>query len=114
MAEFSEISEVLRLLGISGNLSGHRLTAAAVLLTIERPERLLSVTKELYPAVARQYDSAWRCVERAIRSAAKRAWERNPRYLTELARYPIDQAPTSSEFVDILASYFLRSEAAVQ
>ena len=90
------------------------LAAAAVLLTIERPERLLSVTKELYPAVARQYDWTWRCVERAIRSAAKRAWERNPRYLTELARYPIDQAPTSSEFVDILASYFLRSEAAVQ
>ncbi len=110
MTALSEIGEVLRLLGVSRNLSGHRLTAAAVLLTIEKPERLLSVTKELYPAVAVQYDCSWQCVERAIRSAAARAWLRNPQYLTQLARYPLSGAPTSSEFVDILASYFLRSE----
>ena len=41
MADLSEISEVLRLLGVGGNYSGQRLTAAAVLLTIgeQRPDR---------------------------------------------------------------------------
>ena len=108
MAELSEIGRVLRLLGDGGNCSGHRLTAAAVALTLEEPDRLLYVTKRLYPVVARQYDCSWQCVERAIRSAAHRAWSRNPRYLMELARYPLDGAPTSSEFVDILYGYFTR------
>ena len=111
MADLSEIREVLRLLGVGGNYSGQRLTAAAVLLTIGEQDRLLRVTKRLYPAVGQQFGCDWRRVERAIRSAAKRAWERNPEYLTELARYPLNGPPTSSEFVDILASYFLRDGA---
>ena len=44
MAELSEIGRVLRLLGVGGNCSGHRLTAAAVALTLEEPDRLLYVT----------------------------------------------------------------------
>ena len=110
MADFPEISEVLRLLGIGGNYSGHRLTAAAVILTIKDPDRLLYVTNHLYWPVAQQHGCSWQCVERAIRSAAKRAWERNPDYLKELARYPMEKAPTASEFVDILASHFLRTD----
>ena len=39
MAELSEIGRVLRLLGVGGNCSGHRLTAAAVALTLEEPDR---------------------------------------------------------------------------
>ena len=93
MADFPEISEVLRLLGIGGNYSGHRLTAAAVILTIKDPDRLLYVTNHLYWPVAQQHGCSWQCVERAIRSAAKRAWERNPDYLKELARYPMEKRP---------------------
>ena len=114
MPDIAEISEVLRLLGIGGNRSGHRFTASAVMLALEEQDLLLGVTKQLYPAVAAHYNCKWQRVERGIRSAAARAWKCNPAYLMELARYPMVKAPTSSEFVDILASYFLRSEAAVQ
>ena len=113
MAECSEIGETLRLLGISGNLRGHRFTAAAVLLALEKPERLLGVTKELYPVVAAQFGCSWHCVERGIRSAAARAWRKNPQYLMQLAGYPLDGAPTASEFVDILVGYFQRRGAPI-
>ena len=110
MADLSEISALLRLLGVGGNCSGHWLTATAVFITVEEPDRLLYVTKRIYPVVARQHNCTWQCVERAIRSAAKRAWDRNPELLLKLAHYPLGGAPTSSEFIDILASYFLHRE----
>lgn len=108
MADLSEISDALRLLGIGGNCNGHKISATAVMLAIEDPDRLLYVTKHLYSAVAQRCNCSWQCVERAIRSSSKRAWERNPAYLKELARYPIDAAPTASEFIDILANAFSR------
>ena len=111
VAGLSEIGEVLRLLGVGGNCSGHRITAEAVLLVSKEPDRLLNVTKQVYQVVGQRCGCSWQGVERAIRSAAKRAWLRNSRYLIELARYPLEGPPTSSEFIDILSSYFLRNSS---
>ena len=109
MTDISEVGEILRLLGIGGNFSGHRFTAAAVMLTMREPDRLLYVTKLIYEAVGQQFGCSWQGVERAVRFSSRRAWTRNPQYLMELARYPLEGPPTSSEFIDILASHFLRS-----
>ena len=110
MTDIAEVGEILRLLGIGGNYSGHRFTVAAVLLARREPDRLLYVTKMIYETVGQQFGCSWQGVERAIRFAARRAWTRNPQYLAPLARYPLEGPPTSSEFIDILASHFLRSE----
>ena len=106
----TEINHLLRLLGIGANYSGQRITAAAVTLSIQEPERLLHVTKELYPLVAEQFGCTWQAVERSIRSSANRAWARNPQFLASLARYPMSQAPTASEFIDILFSYIVHNQ----
>ena len=111
VADSSAIREVLRLLGVGGNFSGHRITAEAVWLVANEPDRLLNVTKQVYQVVGQQCGCSWQGVERAIRSASNRAWLRNAPYLAQLARYPLEGPPTSSEFIDILASYFRRKHS---
>ena len=110
----TEINHLLRLLGIGANYSGQRITAAAVTLVIQNPERLLHVTRDLYTPVAQQFNCSWQSVERSIRSSANRAWERNPQFLASLARYPMSQAPTASEFIDILFSHIVHNNIPVK
>ena len=50
----------------------------AVKLCCERPERLLMVTKWVYPEVAKHYQTNGRAVERNIRTVGKVLWEQKP------------------------------------
>ena len=43
--------------------------------------------------------------ERNVRTAVSRAWQVNPELLRAVAGYPLDAAPTASEFIEMLASY---------
>ena len=60
-------------------------TAFAVHLCIEQPERMLLVTKRVYPDVAKQYKTNWKAVERNIRTVSWIVWEQNRSYLEKLA-----------------------------
>lgn len=66
----AEIATELQGVGITANYSGFFYTSYAVYLAARQPERLLLVTKWLYPEVAEQYHKAWKNVERGISSAA--------------------------------------------
>ena len=79
------VYDLLYRLGITANYTGFFHSAYAVCLVLEQPERLLLVTKWLYPEVARHYATTPGRVERNIRTAAAAAWERNPQLLSELA-----------------------------
>ena len=110
-ADLSDIYNLLRLLGIGANYRGYHVCAVAVKLCMEDSNYLLLVTKNLYPEVAKICGCSWRAVERAIRTTAARAWERNPQLLTEIARYPLTQPPTASDFIDMLSDYLSRQPA---
>lgn len=72
---------LLHRLGVTENYKGFRYAAyAAALCALER-ERLLLVTKLLYPDVARRFGTTWKAAERDLRTVAAIAWTQNRDYL---------------------------------
>lgn len=83
-------------LGATANYRGFSYTAYAVLLCVQQQDRLLLVTKWLYPDVAKRYGTNWKAVERNIRTVITVVWEQNRAMLEGLARRPLLQRPCAS------------------
>lgn len=107
-----KVYDLLYRLGATAHYTGFCYTACAVRLCAERQERLLLVTKRLYPEVAKQYKTNWRAVERNIRTIISVAWKNNRALLEKLARRPLGRKPCATEFLAILSAAVLRGEAA--
>ena len=103
------IQDTLRLFGITRCYKGFQHTAYAIFLEVQDDSCLEAVTKEIYMATASHLNCTWTAVERNIRTAVARAWKINRPLLAEIAGYPLACIPTASEFIEILASYILRS-----
>ena len=106
------INNILYRLGITARYRGYFYVSYAVCLAIKQPERLLMVTKWLYPDVAKRFDTTWSCVERNIRTVADLSWKNNRDLLEVMARVPLNQKPTPSQFLGILARYKSSNKAA--
>lgn len=104
------IQETLRLLGITRCYKGSKHIEFAVTLVVSEEDRLEAVTKEIYMETASHFHCKWGAVERNIRTAVARAWEVNPKLLRKMAGYPLARTPTASEFIEIIASYMMRSD----
>ena len=96
------IYDLLRGLGLTADYTGFFYTSYAVWLCLQQPERLLLVTKWLYPAVAKHYGTTWKNVERDIRTVIARVWQNNPQFLAELAGIPLIEKPRPAKFLAIL------------
>uniref|UniRef100_UPI002FE6D728 sporulation initiation factor Spo0A C-terminal domain-containing protein n=2 Tax=Enterocloster clostridioformis TaxID=1531 RepID=UPI002FE6D728 len=72
------------------------------MLMKEDEERIHSVTKCLYPEIAKRYQTSCNSVERNIRTLSQVAWRSQPRLLQKLAGHTLDRRPTSSQFLAIL------------
>ena len=62
------VRDLLYCLGVTEKYVGFPHTLYAVRLSIQQPERLMLVTKWLYPDVAKQYHTSWQNVEKNIRN----------------------------------------------
>ena len=98
------IYDLLYQLGVTANYTGFFHMAYAISLCAEQPDRLLLVTKWLYPEVARQYGTNWKAVERNIRTVSCIIWRENQSLLEELAHRRLDQRPRNAEMLSILVS----------
>ena len=94
-------------LGATANYRGFSYTAYAVLLCVQQQDRLLLVTKWLYPDVAKRYGTNWKAVERNIRTVITVVWEQNRAMLEGLARRPLLQRPCAAQFLSILSNSLL-------
>lgn len=99
-----EIYDLLYQLGVTANYTGFFHTAYAVSLCAEQPNRLLLVTKWLYPEVAKQYKTTWKAVERNIRTVSVIIWQENRPLLERLAHRNLPQKPRATQMLAILAS----------
>ena len=97
-----DIFDLLYRLGISANYTGFFQTARAIELCRAEPERLLRVTKRVYPEVAGQCGTGWGAVERNIRTVCGVAWKYYRPLLEHLARRPLPQKPNNTQFLAIL------------
>ena len=107
-----EIDNLLRRLGVGSNYYVFQITSEAVGMVLKDFDKLLFVTKELYPEVAARCNCSVYSVERNIRTVARVAWQRNPELLISIAQYPMTVPPSASQFIDILAAYLSRKSAA--
>ena len=107
-----EIFSLLYDLGVRADTTAFFHTAYAVRLVAEQPQKLLLVTKWLYPEVARHYHTNWKAVERNIRRLAKTVWEKEPNALAAFASRPLLGRPTTSQFIGILAKQLSKYNAA--
>lgn len=105
------IKELLQDLGIPRTYLGFKHLSYSVLVAMENEDRLLSVTKSLYPVVAAKFQTNATCVERNLRTVIKVCWERGNRpLLNEIAGYEILQKPSTGEFISMLAVYLERRQ----
>ena len=101
------ISDIMRQIGVPAHIKGYQYLRTAIKLSVEDPEMLGSVTKLLYPTVAKLYNTTSSRVERAIRHAIEVAWDRGDvDVLSSYFGYTIQSQrgkPTNSEFIAMIA-----------
>ena len=61
------ISDIMHQIGVPAHIKGYRYLRYAIIKSIENPELMSSVTKVLYPSVAKEFGTTPSRVERAIR-----------------------------------------------
>jgi len=109
----SEVTTVMHQIGIPAHVKGYQYIREAILMVVEDVSLLGAVTKELYPGIAKKYDTASSRVERGIRHAIELAWERGQKdTLKQIFGYSMNierQKPTNSEFIAVLADKFRMS-----
>ncbi len=101
------ITEIMLDIGVPAHLKGYHYLRDAILLTGRDMEVVSSVTKLLYPAVARRFKTTDQKVERAIRNAIEVSWNRgNVETFEEMFGYSAASGktrPTNSEYIARIA-----------
>lgn len=103
----NSIASLLHKTGMSANIKGYGYLKYAVLLIVEDKSYKNSITKKLYPDVAKYFNVSSASVERAIRNAINMAWERGNRdFLNSIfvsSVNPLKGKPTNSEFIAMIS-----------
>lgn len=101
------VTEILHQIGVPAHIKGYQFLRDAILMTMEDQEYINSVTKRLYPEIARRSGTTASRVERAIRHAIEVAWDRGDvDTLNSYFGYTIHNLrgkPTNSEFIAMIA-----------
>lgn len=100
------ISDIMRQIGVPAHIKGYHYLRTAIRYCLDDNEMLSSVTKILYPSVAKKYKTTSSRVERAIRHAIEVAWDRGDvDVLSSYFGYTIQSErgkPTNSEFIAMI------------
>ncbi len=103
----TNITMYIQQLGVPAHIKGYQYIRDAIGMVIEDMDAINSITKILYPTVAKHYNTTPSRVERAIRHAIEVAWDRgNPDVLNDFFGYTIVSSkgkPTNSEFIAMIA-----------
>lgn len=102
-----EISDILHEVGVPAHVKGYMYLREAITMVYKNVDVLSSITKILYPDIARIYSTTASRVERAIRHAIEISWVRgNVDAISDIFSYTISynkSKPTNSEFVAMIA-----------
>lgn len=102
-----KISEIFISIGIPPHIKGYSYLREGIKMTIQQPYIINSVTKELYPSIAKVFSTTPSKVERAIRHAIEVAWNRGRidaiNAIFGARIYLGTEKPTNSEFIALVA-----------
>lgn len=103
----TEITTLLHEIGVPAHIRGYMYIRESIRMVYNNIEILGSITKVLYPEVARKFNTTSSRVERAIRHAIEVAWVRgNIDAISDIFSYTISyhkSKPTNSEFIAMIA-----------
>ena len=102
-----DVTQVLHEIGIPAHIKGYQYLRDAIVISVEEQEMLTSVTKILYPTIAKKHKTTPSRVERAIRHAIEVAWSRGKMdTINEIFGYTVSNGkgkPTNSEFIAMIS-----------
>ena len=102
-----DVTNMIHEIGVPAHIKGYQYLRDAILLSVEDTEMLNSITKILYPTIAKRHQTTSSRVERAIRHAIEVAWSRGKMdTIDELFGYTVNNRkgkPTNSEFIALIA-----------
>ena len=101
-----DVTDMIHEIGVPAHIKGYQYLREAIMMSVRDGEMLNSITKILYPTIAKKYQTTSSRVERAIRHAIEVAWSRgNMETLDSLFGYTISIGkgkPTNSEFIALI------------
>ena len=103
----TQVTKIIHQIGVPAHIKGYQYLRTAILMVVEDNDIINSVTKILYPTIAKKYATTASRVERAIRHAIEVAWDRGDiDTLNAYFGYTIHNnrgKPTNSEFIAMIA-----------
>lgn len=101
------VTDFIHELGVPAHIKGYQYIRSAIMMVVENMDLLNFITKQLYPEIAKAYNTTASRVERAIRHSIEVAWSRGkPEIMNEIFGYTIHTGkgkPTNSEFIAMVA-----------
>lgn len=101
------VSDIMHQIGVPAHIKGYQYLRFAIIRSVEDGEMMSSVTKVLYPTVAKHFNTTASRVERAIRHAIEVAWDRGDvDVLSSYFGYTIQNErgkPTNSKFIAMIS-----------
>ncbi len=101
------VTSIIHEVGVPAHIKGYQYVREAIMITVENMEVINSVTKVLYPEVAKRFHTTPSRVERAIRHAIEVAWDRGDlETLQRFFGYTVSNTkgkPTNSEFIAMIS-----------
>jgi two-component system response regulator (stage 0 sporulation protein A) len=102
-----DVTDMIHEIGVPAHIKGYQYLREAIMMAVEDPGMISSITKILYPTIAKRFQTTPSRVERAIRHAIEVAWSRGRmETLDGLFGYTVDTGkgkPTNSEFIALIA-----------
>lgn len=102
-----EVTNVMHEIGVPAHIKGYQYLRDAIMMVVKDLDIINSITKQLYPSIAREYNTTPSRVERAIRHAIEVAWSRGQvEAIDALFGYTVSIGkgkPTNSEFIAMVA-----------
>ena len=103
----SMVTNIIHEIGVPAHIKGYQYLRDSIIMSVSDMEMLNSITKILYPTIAKKHQTTPSRVERAIRHAIEVAWSRGKMdTIEELFGYTVSNGkgkPTNSEFIALIA-----------
>ncbi len=102
-----KVTNLIHDLGVPAHIKGYQYLREAIIMAVENQDIINSVTKMMYPLLAKRYQTTPSRVERAIRHAIEVAWNRGEIAVHDkIFGYTVNSnkgKPTNSEFIALIA-----------
>lgn len=103
----NDVTKIIHEIGVPAHIKGYQYLRESIVMSVTEVGMLNSVTKLLYPTIAKKFQTTPSRVERAIRHAIEVAWSRGKMdTIDELFGYTINTSkgkPTNSEFIALIS-----------